>query len=106
MTLSSRSAATPSQRLRSNWCRGVYHRARIRATRWLLRATPRLGLVRVRIGFQEGYGGVVGAPRELARARPIDDAKQQVHHQVAPQQPGELLGHLGSLAAEKSCRVG
>src|SRR5450631_238796 len=43
------------------------------------------GFVRWRIDFQEGGSGLVDMPRDLARAWPVDDAKQQVHHQVAPQ---------------------
>ena len=69
---------------------------------WLI-DTP--GLVPPRIEFQEGCGSIAGASRDLARARPLGDAKQQAHHQVAKEQPGKLLGHPGRVAAEKSGRL-
>ena len=37
----------------------------------------------------------VGASSNFAGARPIDDAKEQAHHQVTPKQRGEPFTHFG-----------
>src|SRR5207248_2474236 len=54
---------------------------------------------------QEGGCRVAGTSGDLAGGRPIGDGKQQAYHQVAQQQPGELLGHFGRVAVEKSGRL-
>jgi hypothetical protein len=60
----------------------------------------------LRIELQEGGRGVASASSELPGTRPIDDAKQQADHQVAPQQPGEVLGHFEGIAAQDSGPLG
>src|SRR6266567_5759014 len=62
------------------------------------------GVVRWRIEFQEGCGGVAGASGDLARARPLRHAKQQAYLQITPEQPGKMLGHLGRITADESGR--
>jgi hypothetical protein len=46
------------------------------------------------------------ARRVISRGRRVDDAEQQADHQVAPEQSGELLGHVRRTAAEQSAGLG
>src|SRR5258708_6663068 len=55
--------------------------------------------------LQEGGCGVAGTSRDFAGVRSPDDAEQQADHQIAPEQPGELLGKLGRTAREQSGRL-
>src|SRR6266853_2899654 len=56
--------------------------------------------------LQEGGCGVAGTSRDFAGVRSLGDAEQQVDHQMAPEQPGELLGKFGRTACEQSGRLG
>src|ERR1700683_2046820 len=56
--------------------------------------------------FEEGGCGVAGTCRDFARVRSLGDAEQQVDHQIAPEQPGELLGKFGRTSREQSARLG
>jgi hypothetical protein len=56
--------------------------------------------------LQEGGCGVAGTSRDFARVRSLGDAEQQADHQIAPEQPGELLGKFGRTAREQSGRLG
>src|SRR5260370_37288215 len=56
--------------------------------------------------LQEGGCGVAGTSRDFARVRSLGDAEQQADHQMAPEQPGELLGTFGRTACEQSGRLG
>src|SRR5258708_29751120 len=56
--------------------------------------------------LQEGGCGVAGTSRDLAGARPLGDAEQEADNQMAPEQPGELLGKFGRTACEQSGRLG
>src|SRR5260370_32710444 len=56
--------------------------------------------------LQEGGCGVAGTSRDFARVRSLGDAEQQADHQIAPEQPGELLGKFGWTAREQSGRLG
>ena len=55
--------------------------------------------------LQEGGCGVAGTSRDFAGAGSLGDAEQQADHQIAPEQPGELLGKFGRTAIEKSGRL-
>src|ERR1700730_4977323 len=56
--------------------------------------------------LQEGGRGVAGTYRDFAVVRSRGDAEKQVHHQIAPEQPGELLGKFGRTPYEQSGRLG
>src|SRR5260370_33306591 len=56
--------------------------------------------------LQEGGCGVAGTSRGFARVRSLGDAEQQADHQMAPEQPGELLGKFGRTSCEESGRLG
>jgi hypothetical protein len=56
--------------------------------------------------LQEGGCGVAGTSRDFAGIRSLGDAEQQADHQIAPEQPGELLGKFGRTAREQSGRLG
>src|SRR5437588_1009028 len=56
--------------------------------------------------LQEGGCGIAGTSRDFAGVRSLGDAEQQADHQMAPEQPGELLGKFGSTACEQSGRMG
>src|ERR1700726_1697594 len=56
--------------------------------------------------LQEGGCGVAGTSRDFARVRSRGDAEQQADHQIAPEQPGELLGKFARTAREQSGRPG
>src|SRR5438094_7472751 len=56
--------------------------------------------------LQEGGCGVAGASRDFAGVRSLGDAEQQADDQIAPEQPGELLGKFGRTACEQSGRLG
>src|SRR5260370_39258855 len=56
--------------------------------------------------LQEGGCGVAGTSRDFAGVRSLGDAEQQANHQIAPEQPGELLGKFGRTAFEQSRRLG
>src|ERR1700722_11209359 len=56
--------------------------------------------------LQEGGGGVAGTSRDFAGVRSLRDAEQQADHQMAPEQPGELLGKFGRTACKQSGRRG
>src|SRR5260370_38286967 len=56
--------------------------------------------------LQEGSRGVAGTSRDFAGVRSLGDAEQQADHQMAPEQPAELLGKFGRTACEKSGRLG
>ena len=59
-----------------------------------------------RIGPQQRGGRSLGPSGDLARARTVGDLKQQVDHLAAPQQPDEMLGHLGRLSADEPGAAG
>src|ERR1700738_5328823 len=52
-----------------------------------------------------GWGGAAPYP-VFAGFRSLGDAEQQADHQIAPEQPGELLGKFGRTAREQSGRLG
>ena len=56
--------------------------------------------------LQEGGCGVAGTSRDFAGVRSLGDAEQQADRQIAPEQPGELLGKFGRTAREQSGRLG
>src|SRR6202008_1947652 len=56
--------------------------------------------------LQKGGCGVAGTSRDFAGVPALGDAEQQADHQIAPEQPGELLGKFGWTAREESGRVG
>src|SRR6266567_5036021 len=56
--------------------------------------------------LQEGGCGVAGASRDFAEVWSLGDTKQQADHQIAPEQPGELLGKFGRTAREQAGRLG
>jgi len=56
--------------------------------------------------LQEGGCGLAGTSRDFAGVRSLGDAEQQADHQMAPEQPGELLGKFGRTACEQSGRLG
>src|SRR5262249_48543317 len=56
--------------------------------------------------LQEGVCCVAGTSRGFARARSQGDAEQQADHQIAPEEPGELLCKFGRTALEQSGRLG
>ena len=56
--------------------------------------------------LQEGGCGVAGTSRDFAGVQSLGDAEQQVDHQMAPEQPGELLGKFRRTAREQSGRPG
>ena len=49
--------------------------------------------------LQEGSCCVVGTSSDFAGVRSLGDAEQQADHQIAPEQPGELLDKLGRAAS-------
>src|SRR5258708_29624721 len=56
--------------------------------------------------LQEGGCGVAGTSRDFAGVRSLGDAEQQADHQMAPEQPAELLSKFGRTACEQSGRLG
>jgi len=60
---------------------------------------------RERMKLQEGGCGVAGTSRDFAGVRSLGDAEQQADHQVAPEQPGELLGKFVRTPCEQSGRL-
>src|SRR5258707_9646614 len=56
--------------------------------------------------LQEGGCGVAGPSRDFAGVWSLGDAEQQADHQMAPEQPGELLGKFGTTAFKQSGRLG
>src|ERR1700730_2182448 len=56
--------------------------------------------------LQEGGCRAAGTSRDFARFRSLGDAEQQADHQIAPEQPGELLGKFGRTPFEQSGRLG
>src|SRR5258708_39113104 len=56
--------------------------------------------------LQEGGCGIAGTSRDFAGVRSLGDAEQQADYQMAPEQPGELLGKFGRTASEQSGRLG
>jgi hypothetical protein len=56
--------------------------------------------------LQEGGCGVAGKYRDFAGIWSRGDAKQQADHQIAPKQPGELLGKFGRTPREQPGRQG
>jgi hypothetical protein len=62
--------------------------------------------LRQRMKLQEGGCGVAGTSRDFAGIRSLGDAEQQADHQIAPEQPGKLLGMFGRTACEQSGRLG
>src|SRR3977135_2086123 len=56
--------------------------------------------------LQEGGCGVAGTSRDFAGVRSLGDAEQQADHQIAPEQPGELLGTFGRAACNTGGRLG
>src|SRR5229473_3324721 len=56
--------------------------------------------------LQEGGCAVAGTSRDFAGVRSLGDAEQQADHQLAPEQPGELLGKFGSTARKQSGLLG
>ena len=59
-----------------------------------------------RMKLQEGCCCVAGTSRDFAGVRSLGDAEQQTDQQIAPEQPGELLGKVGRTAREQSGRMG
>ena len=56
--------------------------------------------------MQEGGCGFASTSRDFAGVRSLGDAEQQADHQIAPEQPGELLGKFGRTPREQSGRLG
>src|SRR6516225_8795187 len=56
--------------------------------------------------LQEGGCGVAGTSSDFAGARSLGDAEQQADLQIAPEEPGELLGKFGRTSCEQSGRLG
>src|SRR5215472_8774599 len=56
--------------------------------------------------LQEGGCGVAGTTRDFAGVRSLSDAEQQADHQIAPEQPGELLGKFGRTSCKQSGSLG
>src|SRR5258708_6530280 len=56
--------------------------------------------------LQEGGCGVAGTSRDFEGVRSLGDAEQQADHQIAPEQPRELLGKFGRTAREQTGRLG
>src|ERR1700734_1550117 len=56
--------------------------------------------------FEEGGGGGAGTSRDFEGVRSLSDAEQQADHQIAPEQPGELLSKYGRTACEQSRHLG
>src|SRR5262250_328273 len=56
--------------------------------------------------LQEGGSCVAGTLRDFSEVWSLGDAKQQADHQIAPEQPGELLGKFGRTSGEQSSRLG
>src|SRR6266436_6689707 len=56
--------------------------------------------------LQEGGRCVAGTSCDFAGGRSLGDAEKQADHQIAPEQPGELLGKFGRTACEQSGRLG
>jgi len=56
--------------------------------------------------LQEGGCRVAGTSPDFAGGRSLGDTEQQADHQMAPEQPGELLGKFGRTACEQSGRPG
>src|SRR5215470_11333477 len=52
--------------------------------------------------LQEGSCCVAGTSSDFAGVRSLGDAEQQADHQIAPNQPGELLGKFGRTSCEQS----
>jgi hypothetical protein len=55
---------------------------------------------------QEGGRGVASTSCDFAGVRLLGDAEQQADHQIAPEQPRELLGKFGGTPREQSGRLG
>src|ERR1700731_272780 len=58
------------------------------------------------MNLQEGDCGVAGTYRDFAGVWSLGDAEQQADYQIAPEQPGELLGKFGGTTCEQSGRLG
>src|SRR5882672_2066916 len=56
--------------------------------------------------LQEGGRGIAGTSCDFAGCRSLGDAEQEADHQIAPEQPGKLLGKSGRTAREQSGRLG
>src|SRR5216684_1376360 len=56
--------------------------------------------------LQEGRCSGAGTSRDFAGVRSLGDAEQQADHQMAPEQPAELLGKFGRMACEQSALPG
>src|SRR5438445_994889 len=56
--------------------------------------------------LQEGGCGLAGTSRDFAGVWSLGDAEQQADHQIAPQQPGELLSKFGRTPCEQFGRMG
>src|SRR5258707_8140611 len=63
-------------------------------------------VIRQRMKLQEGGYCVASTSRDFAGVRSLRDAEQQADHQIAPEQPGELLGKFGRTAREQAGRLG
>src|SRR5580700_3178815 len=56
--------------------------------------------------LQEGGCGVAGTYRDFAGVRSLGNAEQQADHQIAPEQPRELLGKFRRTPCEQSGGLG
>ena len=56
--------------------------------------------------LQEGSCCVSGTSHDFAGVRSLGDVEQQADHQIAPEQPRELLGKFGRTPCEQSGRLG
>ena len=52
--------------------------------------------------LQKRHCSIARAGLDCAWARSIGDAEQEIDHQIAPQQPGELLGEICWAASDQS----
>src|SRR5215471_17658226 len=55
---------------------------------------------------ESGSCCVAGTSRDFAGVGSLGDAEQQADLQIAPEQPGELLGKFGRTSREQSGRLG
>jgi hypothetical protein len=55
--------------------------------------------------LQEGGRGVAGTSSDFAGVRSLGDSEQQADLQIAPEEPGELLGKFGRTSCEQSGRL-
>src|ERR1700722_5360413 len=56
--------------------------------------------------LQEGDCCVAGTSRDFSGVRSLGDAEQEADQQIAPEEPGELLGKFGRTACEQSGLLG